>query len=59
MPNHAQSPNPPRLAVLASFSGSGGVEHMLVNLIAGFVAAGREVDLLLIRDRGPHLAGLP
>lgn len=59
MPDHAQALNPPRLAVLASFSGSGGVEHMLVNLIAGFVAAGREVDLLLIRDRGPHLAGLP
>ncbi len=59
MPDHAQALNPPRLAVLASFSGSGGVEHMLVNLIAGFVAAGQEVDLLLIRDRGPHLAGLP
>jgi glycosyltransferase involved in cell wall biosynthesis len=60
MPDHPpQSPNPPRLAVLASFSGSGGVERMLVNLISGFVAAGREVDLLLIRDQGPHLAGLP
>lgn len=59
MPDHAQSPHPPRLAVLASFSGSGGVERMLVNLISGFVAAGREVDLLLIRDQGPHLAGLP
>lgn len=59
MPDHAQSPHPPRLAVLASFSGSGGVERMLVNLIAGFVTAGREVDLLLIRDQGPHLAGLP
>ncbi len=59
MPDHAQSPHLPRLAVLASFSGSGGVERMLVNLIAGFVTAGREVDLLLIRDQGPHLAGLP
>ncbi len=59
MPDHAQSPHPPRLAVLASFSGSGGVERMLVNLIAGFVTAGREVDLLLIRNQGPHLAGLP
>lgn len=49
----------PPIAILASFSGSGGVERMLVNLMRGFVAEGREVDLLLIRDQGPHLAGLP
>ena len=59
MPDHPQSHKPPRLAVLASFSGSGGVERMLVNLICGFVAAGREVDLLLIRVESPHLVGLP
>jgi glycosyltransferase involved in cell wall biosynthesis len=47
------------LAVFASFSGSGGVERMLVNLIQGFVELGREVDLLLARAEGPHLAGLP
>ena len=43
----------PTIAILASFSGSGGVERMLVNLMRGFVAEGREVDLLLIRDQGP------
>ncbi|MCO5762899.1 MAG: glycosyltransferase [Chromatiaceae bacterium] len=59
MADPTQSQHPPRLAVLASFSGSGGVERMLVNLISGFVAAGRRVDLLLIRDQGPHLASLP
>ncbi len=32
---------------------------MLVNLMRGFVAQGRELDLLLIRSQGPHLAGLP
>jgi glycosyltransferase involved in cell wall biosynthesis len=54
MPTH-RSP----IAILASFSGSGGVERMLVNLMRGFLAEGRELDLLLIRDQGPHLAGLP
>ena len=50
---------PPPLAVLASFSGSGGVEHMLANLLCGFADLGRSVDLLLVRAEGPHLARLP
>lgn len=48
-----------RLAVLASFSGAGGVERMLVNLLDGFVAVGIKVDLLLIKARGPHVARIP
>jgi glycosyltransferase involved in cell wall biosynthesis len=48
-----------RLAVLASFSGDGGVERMLVNLLEGFVARGMAIDLLLIRASGPQLARLP
>jgi len=32
---------------------------MLVNLIRGFVDLGRQVDLLLVRAEGPHLAELP
>jgi len=59
MPENAICPPHRRIAVLASFSGSGGVERMLVNLMRGFVAQGRELDLLLIRSQGPHLAGLP
>jgi glycosyltransferase involved in cell wall biosynthesis len=49
----------PRIAVLASFSGTGGVERMLVNLLHGFVALGREVDLLTIRAASPYLDDLP
>lgn len=49
----------PRIAVLASFSGTGGVERMLVNLLHGFVALGREVDLLTIRATSPYLNDLP
>jgi len=48
-----------RITVFASFSGSGGVERMLVNLMRGFVEQGRDVDLLLVRADSPHLGGLP
>lgn len=47
------------IAVFASFSGSGGVERMLVNLMQGFVELGQQVDLLLVRTESPHLAKLP
>lgn len=47
------------LAVFASFSGAGGVERMLVNLVQGFLNLGRSVDLVLLRTEGPHLGGLP
>jgi glycosyltransferase involved in cell wall biosynthesis len=53
-------PEPTRpIAVFVSFSGSGGVERMIVNLICGFVDLGQKVDLLLVRAEGPHLDRLP
>jgi len=48
-----------RLAVFMSFSGAGGVERMVLNLVEGFVAAGHAVDLLTIRADSAHLAELP
>jgi len=50
---------PAPLAVFASFSGSGGVERMVVNLIRGFVALGQPVELVLVRTDSPHLARVP
>ncbi|MTW19573.1 glycosyltransferase [Allochromatium palmeri] len=47
------------IAVFASFSGAGGVERMLINLLHGFVALGERVDLVLVRAESPHLAQLP
>ncbi len=47
------------VAVFASFSGHGGVERMLINLLRGFVDLGQEIDLVLVRDTSPHLARLP
>jgi glycosyltransferase involved in cell wall biosynthesis len=56
----ASEPGPPvRLSVLASFSGAGGVERMLINLVHAIAGLGREVDLLSIRTDSPHLAELP
>lgn len=48
-----------RIAVLISFSGAGGVERMVLNLIDGFAARGIAVDLLAIRAESAHLGALP
>jgi glycosyltransferase involved in cell wall biosynthesis len=48
-----------RVAVFVSFSGRGGVEKMVVNLLRGFIAEGVDVDLVLAREAGPHGAGIP
>lgn len=47
------------IAVFASFSGAGGVERMLVQLLAGLVELGRSAELVLVRDQSPYLAELP
>ncbi|HEB98405.1 MAG TPA: glycosyltransferase [Thiotrichales bacterium] len=49
----------PHLAILISFSGAGGVERMVLNLVEEFVRRGYRVDLLLIRAEGEHLRELP
>ncbi len=49
----------PRLAVLISFSGAGGVERMVLNLVEEFTRRGYAIDLLLIRAEGEHLNQLP
>ncbi|MCB1785811.1 MAG: glycosyltransferase [Gammaproteobacteria bacterium] len=50
---------PCRLAVLISFSGAGGVERMVLNLVEGLAARGLRVDLLAIRADSAHLGPLP
>ncbi len=52
-----ESSNP--IAVFVSFSGTGGVERMIVNLIRGFLELGQNVDLVMVRDESPHLLRLP
>ncbi|MEJ2609998.1 MAG: glycosyltransferase [Candidatus Thiodiazotropha sp.] len=48
----------PELAVLASFSGEGGVERMVLNLVNAIAERGVRVDLLLIKTRSKHLEEL-
>jgi len=52
-------PGQPRIAILISFSGDGGVERMVCNLAAGFISRGISVDFLLIKARGEHLNAIP
>lgn len=47
-----------RLAVLVAFSGDGGVERMMANLIDGFIGHGVQIDLLLILRPGMPLPKL-
>lgn len=42
-----------------AFSGNGGVERMMANLMHAFVARGLKVDLLVTRAEGDHFAALP
>lgn len=39
----------PHLAVFLSFSGAGGVERMVMNLLPAFLATGAQVDLVAVR----------
>ncbi|EAR23079.1 glycosyltransferase [Nitrococcus mobilis] len=48
-----------RLAVMCSFSGQGGVERMMMNLLEGFAARGCRVDLLALGEPRAALNHLP
>ncbi len=48
-----------KLAILISFSGDGGVEKMMINLLEGLISQGADIDLLVIKDRPPHFARIP
>src|SRR6056300_235980 len=49
-----------KLAVLMSFSGAGGVEKMMVNLMMEFASRpDLELELILVRSSGPYLKLLP
>ncbi|MDY6927674.1 MAG: glycosyltransferase [Pseudomonadota bacterium] len=48
-----------QLTILVSYSGSGGVEVITNHLVEGLVNAGIQVELLLLKARGPHIDKLP
>lgn len=49
----------PRIALFVSFSGKGGVERMIVNLVRGLVDLGVDIDLLPVKTESIHLKSLP
>ena len=49
----------PKLAILVSFSGQGGVERMIANLCQALVDAPIDLDVLLIKAQGPYVDRLP
>ncbi|MFP4561563.1 MAG: glycosyltransferase [Thiohalorhabdus sp.] len=50
---------PQRVAIFLSFSGDGGVEHMMVNLAGAIARLGVEVDLVRARVDGGHADRIP
>jgi len=50
--------NPPKIAIFVSFSGDGGVERMIVNLVEGLLEKGAMVDMIPIKKHSPHLKSL-
>jgi len=56
---HNQPADNERIAVFMAFSGDGGVERMVIQLLQGFVAQGRQVDLLLAKARGSFIERIP
>jgi glycosyltransferase involved in cell wall biosynthesis len=49
----------PKIALLVSFSGHGGVERLMLNLCEGLIALGHPVDLLTIKRTSAHLQVRP
>ncbi|MCC5859229.1 MAG: glycosyltransferase [Ectothiorhodospiraceae bacterium] len=49
----------PRIAVLISLSGDGGVERMVLTLAAAFAARGLKTDLVTMKTEGGHADRLP
>lgn len=49
----------PELAVLISFSGDGGVERMVLNLLRRFPEFGCATDLLTLKTEGGHFRAVP
>jgi glycosyltransferase involved in cell wall biosynthesis len=56
--NHT-GPQPERLTVFTSFSGQGGVERMVLNLVREFARRGINIDLLALKASSDHLRDLP
>lgn len=59
MVNKVSAPKNQRIAVLLHDLRGGGAERITLNLVRGMVAAGQEVDLVLVRAEGKYLKDIP
>ncbi|MFZ0450471.1 MAG: glycosyltransferase [Desulfatiglandaceae bacterium] len=48
-----------KIAIFVSFSGAGGVERMILNLLKGLVDLGVPLDLIPVKMESTHLGALP
>jgi len=53
------APEDPRITIFVSFSGTGGVERMVVNLTKGLLDLGARIDMIPVRTESTHLENLP
>jgi len=49
----------PKIAIFVSFSGAGGVERMILNLLKGLVDLGISLDLIPVKMQSTHIRSLP
>lgn len=54
-----RTPENPKIAVFVSFSGTGGVERMVVNLTKGLVDLGAKIQMIPVKMESSHLGNLP
>lgn len=54
-----RTPENPKIAVFVSFSGTGGVEKMVVNLTKGLVDLGAKIQMIPVKMESSHLGNLP
>jgi glycosyltransferase involved in cell wall biosynthesis len=47
------------IAIVLSFSGQGGVERMMINLMEQLIRSGVQVDLLRMKKKGPYAKAIP
>src|SRR3990172_3555980 len=48
-----------KITIFMSFSGDGGVERMMINLMKGFVARNYAIDLVLAKTKGAFIGMIP
>jgi glycosyltransferase involved in cell wall biosynthesis len=57
--NPRENTQGPKIAIFVSFSGTGGVERMVLNLVRGLADLGANVDLIPVKTKSAYIDALP